>query len=126
MSFSAWNRRNKWWKYGRSCSENDKWKTRRRYYRKFTGLTELVGKRMDRDQDQLLLNKWDITPGIRFFQVIENLKRTGVSITENFMTKRMEQLNKAREEHGFTNVWTTDDRILFKHPNENKNNLFHD
>ena len=126
MSFSAWNSRSKWWKYGRSYSENDKWKTRRRYYRKFTGLTELVGKRMDRDQDQLLLNKWDITPGIRFLQVIENLKRTGVSITEHFMTKRLEQLNKAREEHGFTNVCTTDDRILFKHPNENKSNLFYD
>ena len=42
------------------------------------------------------------------------------------MAKRMGQFNKAREEHGFTNVWTTDGRILFKHPNENKSNLFYD
>ena len=42
------------------------------------------------------------------------------------MAKIMEQLNKAREEHGFTNVWTKDGRILFKHPIENKSNLFYD
>ena len=42
------------------------------------------------------------------------------------MAKRMEQLKKAREEHSFTNVWTKDDRILFKCPNENKSNLFYD
>ena len=41
------------------------------------------------------------------------------------MAQRMEQLNKAREEHGFTNLQTTDGRILFKRPNENKNNLFY-
>ena len=38
----------------------------------------------------------------------------------------MEQLNKAREEHGFINVWTTDDKILFKRPHENKSSLFYD
>ena len=53
------------------------------------------------------------------------LKWTGVSITESLTAKRMEQLNKEREEHGFTNVWTTDGRILFKRPNENKSNLFY-
>ena len=54
------------------------------------------------------------------------LKGTGVSIAESLSVKRMEQLNKAREEHSFTNVWTTDGRILFKRPNENKGNLFYD
>ena len=48
----------------------------------------------------------------------KKFKGTGVSITE--------LLNKSREEHGFTNVWTTDGRILFKRPNENKSNLFYD
>ena len=38
----------------------------------------------------------------------------------------MEQLDKVREEHGFTNVWTTDGSILFKRPNENKSDLFYD
>ena len=44
-----------------------------------------------------------------------------VSTTESLTAKRMEQLNKAKEDHGFTNVWTTDGRILFKRPIENKN-----
>ena len=48
----------------------------------------------------------------------------GVSITETFTVKRMELLKKAREEHGFTNMWTTDGRILFKCSNEKKSNLF--
>ena len=54
------------------------------------------------------------------------LKRTGVSTTESLTAKRMQQLNKAREEHSFANVWTTDCRILFKPPNKNKSNLFYD
>ena len=58
-----------------------------------------------------------------FFASKRKLKGTGVSITENLTAKRMEQLNKAREEHGFTNMWTTDGRILFKCPNENKSIL---
>ena len=52
------------------------------------------------------------------------LKGMGVTITESFTVKRMEHLKKAREEHGFTNMWTTDGRILFKCPNEKKSNLF--
>ena len=54
------------------------------------------------------------------------LKGTGIRITESLMAKRMEQLNKAREEHSFTNVWTTDGRTLFRRPNEDKSNLFYD
>ena len=42
------------------------------------------------------------------------------------MVNRMEWLKKEKEEHGFINVWTTDGRILFKRPNENKSNLFYD
>ena len=38
----------------------------------------------------------------------------------------MEQLDKVREEHGFTNVWTTYGSILLKRPNENKSDLFYD
>ena len=42
------------------------------------------------------------------------------------MAKRIEQLNKVTEEHDFTNMWTMDDRILFKRPKENNSNLFYD
>ena len=54
------------------------------------------------------------------------LKGTGVSITDNLTANRKEQLNKVRQEHGSTNMWTTDGMILFKRPNENKINLFYD
>ena len=56
----------------------------------------------------------------------KKLKGTGVSTTESLTAKRMRQLNKAREEHSFTNVWTTDCSILFKPPNKIKSNLFYD
>ena len=54
----------------------------------------------------------------KVFTSKRKLKGKGVSITESLASKRMEHLNKAREEQGFTNVWTTDGRILFKRPNE--------
>ena len=40
----------------------------------------------------------------KVFASNRKLKGTGVSTTESLKAKRMEQLNKAREEHGFTNV----------------------
>ena len=62
----------------------------------------------------------------KVFASKRNLKRIGVSITESLTAKRMEQLKMGREEHSFINVWTTDGRILFRRPNENKSNLFYD
>ena len=53
------------------------------------------------------------------------LKGTAVSITGSLKAKGMKQLKKVREEHGFTNVWTADGRILFKVPNVNKSNPYH-
>ena len=42
------------------------------------------------------------------------LKGTGISVTESLTLKRMAQLKKAREQHGFANVWTLDGKIMFK------------
>ena len=42
------------------------------------------------------------------------LKGSGISITESLTLKRMEHLKKAREQHGFANVWTLDRKIMFK------------
>ena len=42
------------------------------------------------------------------------LKGTGISVTESLILKRMEHLKKAREQHGFANVWTLDRKIMFK------------
>ena len=62
----------------------------------------------------------------KVFPSKRNLKGTNVSITESLTAKRMEELNKAREEHGFTNVLTADGRILFKRLKENKSSQFYD
>ena len=43
---------------------------------------------------------------------MRKLKGTSGSITESLIAKRMGWLNKAREEHGFTNVWNTGGMIL--------------
>ena len=41
-------------------------------------------------------------------------KGTGISATESLTLKRMEHLKKAREQHGFANVWTLEGKITFK------------
>ena len=42
------------------------------------------------------------------------LKGSGISVTESLTLKRMEHLKKAREQHIFANVWTLDEKIMFK------------
>ena len=42
------------------------------------------------------------------------LKGSGFSVTESLTVKRMEHLKKAREQHGFANIWTLDEKIMFK------------
>ena len=48
------------------------------------------------------------------------LKGTGKTITESLTTKRIDQLNDAREKYGFNNVWSYDGKILYKINNEVK------
>ena len=42
------------------------------------------------------------------------LKGSDISVTESLTLKRMEHLQKAREQHRFANVWTLDGKIMFK------------
>ena len=49
-----------------------------------------------------------------FFRNKKLLKGTGISVTESLTLKRMEQLKKVREQHGFANVCTLDGKIMFK------------
>ena len=42
------------------------------------------------------------------------LKGIGISVTESLTPKRMGHLKKAREQHGFANVWPLDGKIMFK------------
>ena len=45
---------------------------------------------------------------------IKKLKGKNISITEGLTKKRMEVLKKAREDHGFENLWSSEGRILYK------------
>ena len=56
----------------------------------------------------------------RVFREKWKLKGTGKSITESLTTKRIGQLNDAREKYGFNNVWSYDGKILYKINNEVK------
>ena len=56
----------------------------------------------------------------RVFREKRKLKGTGKSITESLTTKRIGQLNDAREKYGFNNVSSYDGKILHKINNEVK------
>ena len=47
-------------------------------------------------------------------QIKKLLKGSGISVTDNLTLKRMQHLKKAREQHGFANVWTLDGKVMFK------------
>ena len=47
------------------------------------------------------------------------LKESTISVTENFIQKSMEHLKKAREHHGFANVWTHEYKVKVNHGNPN-------
>ena len=50
----------------------------------------------------------------KIFFPIKKLKESSVSITESLAPKRIEMLKKARLEHEFSNVWTSDGKISYK------------
>ena len=47
------------------------------------------------------------------FRKNETFERKRYSVTESLTLKRMEHLKKARQQHGFANVWTLDGKIMF-------------
>ena len=53
-------------------------------------------------------------------KVFKSKKKTQ-GITENLTRYRMSVLNEAREKYGFKNVWTYDERILYKDNNDGQN-----
>ena len=44
----------------------------------------------------------------------KKLKGIGMSVTESLTAKRINILEKAREEHTFNNVWSQDGKIVFQ------------
>ena len=80
--------------------------------RKLIGLRELVGRKMGRDMTNYCQINEIQHQKIFFLANMRKLKGTSGSITESLIAKRMGWLNKAREEHDFTNVWNTGGMIL--------------
>ena len=62
----------------------------------------------------------------KVFSNKKNLKGSNISITESLTPKRMEILKKARIEHRFTNVWTSDEKNLYKSSTENSVKLYYE
>ena len=55
------------------------------------------------------------------------MKGKQTSVTESLTKTRMEKLQKAREEHGFRNVWSNDGKILYIDVNDhNRVKVFYD
>ena len=63
----------------------------------------------------------------KIFKSKKKLKGKTVSITEGLTKRRVVELKKAREMHGFKNVWSQDGKILFSDINDrNKVKIFYD
>ena len=59
--------------------------------------------------------------------LIWKLKGKRTSVTESLTKTRTEKLQKAREEHGFRNVWSSDGKILYIDVNDhNRVKVFYD
>ena len=56
----------------------------------------------------------------------KNLEESNISVMESLAPKLMEVIKKARLEHGFTNVWTSDGKILYKSSTENKVKIYYE
>ena len=56
----------------------------------------------------------------RIYRNKKKLKGTGISVTESLTARRMNMLEKAREEYTFNNVWLQDHKIMFFDKNTDK------
>ena len=54
------------------------------------------------------------------FREKRKLKGTGKTLTKSLTTKRIAQLNDAREKYGLNNFWSYDGKILYKINNKVK------
>ena len=56
----------------------------------------------------------------RIYRNKRKLKGTGTGVTESLTAKRINMLEKAREEHTFKNLWSQYSRIMFFDKDMNK------
>ena len=52
-------------------------------------------------------------PRVKIFRSKRKIERKRNSVTESLTKTRMEQLQKAREEYSFRNVWSNDWKMLY-------------
>ena len=63
----------------------------------------------------------------RIFKNKKKLKGKSISVTESLTKKYMEALKKARKDHGFENVWSSEGKIFYKYVSKgNKIKLYFD
>ena len=75
-----------------------------------------LGKRKDPDQKSraIILKFTRYKNRHHVFTNKKLLKGSGISVKDSLTLKTVEHLKKAREQHGFANVWTLDGKIMFK------------
>ena len=93
------------------------------------GRTHHLGKRkLDNNVTQPIIVKFTrYNVRNKIFRSKKKLKGKTVSITESLTKRSVVELKKAREMHGFKNVWSQDGKILFSNVNDkNKVKVFYD
>ena len=78
-----------------------------------------------RNREQLLQNLFVIWC-VEIYSNITKSKSRHTSTTESFKEKRMVKLTKAREQHGFRNMWTSDVTILVRIEGNYSSKIFYD
>ena len=88
----------------------------------------LENRKLDKSKPRLIIIKFcRYNVRARIFENKRKLKGKGTSVTESLTKTRMNKLQKAREEHGFRNVWSNDGKILYIEPNNhNRVKVFYD
>ena len=88
----------------------------------------LENRKLDKSKPRLIIIKFcRYNVRARIFENKRKLEGKGTSVTESLTKTRMNKLQKAREEHGFRNVWSNDGKILYIEPNNhNRVKVFYD
>ena len=77
--------------------------------------------------DQSSWNLQDITPDVEFPKIKKKIEGKNIRVTEGLTKKSMESLKKAKEDHGFEKVGSSEAKIFYKDVNDrNKTNIYFD
>ena len=87
--------------------------------------THRIGKKVSGKTRPIIVKLARYNMRHKIFVNKKRLKGKKISITESLTAARMKKLNEARDKMGFTNVWTSDGKILYKSPTDNSVKLFY-